>query len=213
MRVWTVLKNFRCPPKQKSALFIPFCLCICILGVSFGEISDGWFGRHHFRAPRQLTWDSLLSESELIVWIPLLVGVLKFEFCVLTKRLFNFDFKHSKTVQIRYLTILDHQKSTIATKKSPTFWRVWKTVISKKRKILQKARKVWYTVSALHGDFTKNVFGWQYGAFWLLEQRNFIDHLERVLKCLSKIWSVRSRTWSQSLQNWSYFVCIYFTSF
>ena len=52
-----------------------------------------------------------------------------------------------------------------------------------------------------------------YGAFKLLKQRNFIDGFERVLKCLSKIWLVRSRRRSQSLQNWSYFVCIYFNSF
>ena len=81
LRVWTVLKNFRCPPKRKSALFIPFCLCICILGVSFWEISDEAFLEHHFRA--RVSWHKTLALRKwikLIVWIPFLVGVLKSEF-------------------------------------------------------------------------------------------------------------------------------------
>ena len=161
-----------------------------------------------------VSWhETLCSESELnwsfgyLSWW--VFWNLKFVFWLL---LFNFNVKYCKTVQNRYLTIFDHQKSFIA-KKMSYFLESVKTVISKKREIVQKSRKVWYSASALYGDFIKNVFGWQYGALRLLKQRNFIDHLERVLKCLSKIWSVRSRTWSQSPQNWSYFVCIYFDSF
>ena len=36
--------------KQKSALFIPFCLCICILEVSFSKKSDGRIFGHHLRS-------------------------------------------------------------------------------------------------------------------------------------------------------------------
>ena len=69
-----------------------------------------------------------------------------------------------------------------------------------------------FTVSLLWW-FDQKWFQKYYGAFKLLKQRNFVDRFERVLKCLSKIWLVRLQRWSQSFQNWSYFVCIYFNSF
>ena len=59
----TVLKFFKCPTKQKSALFIPFCLCICILGVSFGEISDEAFLEHHFRD--HVSWHETLCSQKV----------------------------------------------------------------------------------------------------------------------------------------------------
>ena len=68
-------------------------------------------------------------------------GCFEIRIFTVTKRLFNFDKKYSKTVQNRYLTIIDYQKSFIA-KKNPTFLERVKTVISKKREIVQKSRKV-----------------------------------------------------------------------
>jgi len=113
LRVWTVLKFFKCPTKQKtekSALFIPFCLCICIWEVSFWKISDEGFGRHHFRAHVSgnetfchRKWFKILNliRSYRVFWTP-------------TKWLSNFQIQYSKTVQNTSVTILDHQKSIIA---------------------------------------------------------------------------------------------------
>ncbi len=93
-------------------------------------------------------------------------------------------------------------------------WNV-KTVISQKRVIVTKFSKVWFSLSVFYGDLIKNGFRNIMALLNYSKQRNFMDRFERVLKCLSKIWLVRSRRRSQSLQNWSYFVCtcIYFDSF
>ena len=162
-----------------------------------------------FEVPRQWIWD-LLSQKvfQLTNLVPLLVGVL-----IILSKVVQFQYKkqQNRTKQI----VNYHWSSKVEYRKlfcHTFFWNV-KTVISQKTCDCNKVFKsMIFTVSLLWW-FDQKWFQKYYGAFKLLKQRNFMDRFERVLKCLSKIWLVRSRRRSQSLQNWSYFVCIYFNSF
>ena len=107
-----------------------------------------------FEVPRQRIWDLLCQKViPLTNLVPLLVGVLIF-----LSKVGQFRYKNSKIVQNRSLTIIDHQKSSIANFLCRTFlWNV-KTVISQKRVIVTKFSKVWFSLSVFYGDLIKNGF-------------------------------------------------------
>ena len=118
LRVWTVLKNFKCPPKQKSALFIPFCLCICILGVSFWEISDEAFLEHHFRA--HVSWHETLC-SQKVNAIDRLDTFPGGCFEIRDKKIGQFRFQTQQNSSNQVSNYSWSSKNQLSQKKCPTF--------------------------------------------------------------------------------------------
>ena len=107
-----------------------------------------------FEVPRQWIWDLLFQKViQLTNLVPLLVGVL-----IILPKVVQFRYKkqQNRTKQI----VNYHWSSKVEYRKlfCHTFlWNV-KTVISKKRVIVTKFSKVWFSLSVFYGDLIKNGF-------------------------------------------------------
>ena len=160
---------------------MPFCLCICVLGISFWEISDEGFGRHHFRAHVSgyetfclRKWFKILNliRSYRVFWTP-------------TKWLSNFQIKYSKTVQNTSVTILDHQKSIIAKKKSYFLENVKNSYFQKTWDCTKISKSMIFSVSSLWRFHQKCVWVaiWR---FWITQTKKLYWSFREGLKMFIK---------------------------